>query len=245
MRTVEIAMTAVIRPEVLKVTLDTFKKFMFKDYPVQVVLNVDPVGDQNYRGIDIARMVNEVFHVKKYREPAEPSFPTAWKWCWQNTEADYVFHLEDDWELLRDVNMDDILNTMDANMDMAGMRLSNKTAGETEQKAWNKYCPYNGAFFEVPENLRGLIGTSGNPMMYRGTWCRMIAGIMTTDFNPEKQLRYNPEIEPLVLEQRWGVWNQPLGDKYVKDIGIGTRDTLGWKKDGGYNRAFFTHYSRK
>jgi hypothetical protein len=58
----------------------------------------------------------------------QPNFAKAVKWCWSNDfNTDFVFHLEEDWQLLKPVEIDDLINVFKKNdSDVVSVRLRSR-----------------------------------------------------------------------------------------------------------------------
>ena len=52
-------MIAIKRPEILRLCLETFKKNLLNQFNVRIIINVDPVGEENYSQKDIVNIAKE------------------------------------------------------------------------------------------------------------------------------------------------------------------------------------------
>ena len=107
---IDITITATMRSYILRQTVSSFKKYLFtddlfKDKPPSVIINIDPVGpDRDVRFVlSVIRLY--LSRIVFIRVPGEPSFPKAFKWVWSQTEADFVFHLEDEQIMFADFGL--------------------------------------------------------------------------------------------------------------------------------------------
>lgn len=238
---IDITMTAVRRPTIIERTLSSFKKNLFKDHPTRLIINIDPVGEDT-RLCEITDVIEDYFPYMITRIPAKPHFTKAFIWTWQQATSKYVFHLEDDWELLRPVDLDAMIALMDKYPDLGGLRLAWKDAeGETVKNFPRSFFDWNGEYFECPIERRGCDGTCGHPTLYRGELIERIVPYMREEYNPEKQLRYwIPEIPPIIEEYTYGVFAQPNDKAIIAEIGERWRNQHGWVKQGGCSqKAFF------
>lgn len=239
-----ITMTATRRPEILERTLASFRENMFTDETPDLILNVDPVGPGDLR--KVMRTARKYFPVTACRVPGRPSFPAAFKWAWlqasQAREAEFVFNLEDDWELLRPVDLEGMTATLRSSKDLAILRLPAFPAGWEHMKNWNLFYPWTGAFFECPEDLRITAGFCGHPSLIKIAFVRAAAPLLDDTRNPEKQFhRGGPAalIEE-VVRWRYGVFAEPGDGPAIRDIGREWMAKAGLQKAG--NKAFFTHW---
>lgn len=243
---VDIVMTATRRPEVLKETLNSFYRNFFA--PVRdrcrLIINIDPVGE-NIPSCDIIDIASAYFTRNFIGLPSTPSFPRAFKWCWEKVEAPWVFHLEDDWGLLESVDITAMIAMMEKHQDLASLRLPKFSSGESHMKNWNLFFPWNGEFFGCPDNLRQTAGFAGHPSLLRGDFVKKCAPLISEELNPEKQ--FHGDNDPLVyevLKWRYGVWGQPNSNPLIKDLGEKWRVNNNFKKAGGTNKAFFTQWEK-
>jgi hypothetical protein len=244
--TLDVCMTAVCRLEIIERTLVSFQEKMFKEYPYRLIINLDPVGRLEEKDA-IVKMVDRVTKSRDtlWRFPVEPSFPRAFQWCWRQSRTPYIFHLEDDWELLRVINIIEMLDLMERHSSIAILRLPYTPCSPESNKAWNKLLPWNGEFYEVPEDLRGLLGFAGHPSLickeFVGLALRQVDGLR----NPEKQLKWKPTVRygRIFQGMRYGVYGKPGDGPAVKDIGGAWREENGWTK--GASPAFFTRWERR
>ena len=76
---------------------------------MDLFLDVAPIPEENLslrtKVVDIAK---KYFGNVIVNLPSERNFPKAMDWCWSSAEADYLFHLEDDWRLEKDFHIDEL-----------------------------------------------------------------------------------------------------------------------------------------
>jgi hypothetical protein len=239
---IDITMTACRRAAILERTLASFKRHLFKDADAQLIMNVDPVGPD--RLVTVLKVAWREFPGSVLtRAAAQPSFPKAFKWAWSTTSAPWVFHLEDDWELLCPVSLGHMIQIMEEHPDLAVLRLPWRPTGFQAMKNWRYFFPWNGQFFECPSTLRWEVGFCGHPSLIRGDFVRKAAQLLNDEQNPEKQFHYwnKPLIEE-VVRWRFGVFAKQNQDAAVQDIGREWMQENDWQKAG--TKAFFTHWER-
>lgn len=237
-------MTATRRPEVLKETLNSFFRNCFA--PVaercRLIINIDPAGE-DVSSCAIADIAGAYFNKKIIGLPSTPSFPVAFKWCWEQVTAPWVFHLEDDWGLLVPVDIGAMIACMISHPELALLRLPFFTSTEKTMKNWNLFYPWNGEYFACPEDLRKTAGFAGHPSLLRGEFVRRCAPLLDTRLNPEKQFHGdNWSLVGEVLNWQYGVWGQPSSMPIIKDIGTEWKAANGFIKAG--NKAFFTQWEK-
>jgi len=218
MTAIDITMTATIRPELIRETLGSFKRNLFLNHPCKLIINVDPVGEKQdpAKIVDIAR---EYFPTVKFRISPKPHFGRAFKWCWSEVEADLVFHLEEDWELLQEVDLQAMINLLNLEPDLAILRLPAFKANENNMKNWNLFFKWNGRYFECPHDHRTAAGFSGHPSLIRSEFVKSTRELLIEELNPEKQFHYKRIVKREVLKWRYGVFSQPNHPAYIRDMG--------------------------
>ena len=110
----DVCIIATVRPEVLKMTLQSFTKHLLNQFDCRVIINVDPAGDtENHTQMDVINLCREYFSEVIYRTPESASFAGAVKWVWQQVETELFFHLEDDWVLKRKIDKNEMVQLFD------------------------------------------------------------------------------------------------------------------------------------
>lgn len=222
----EFTITATLRPEILIRTLRSFQyKLLWDGIPImsrsRVFVNIDPVPNVGIPSavVDVCRMF---FHSVIAIYPREPNFARAVKTLWGMVQADYVFHLEDDWELLEKVELRNIESMFAKGDDLSWVGLR--------------------AYWFPQEDTRICL----SPGVFRGDDLRSIALNLREDVNPEKQLRPETEDNPngsalgrLFLGMQYPSRTQPPENErlLVKDIGRDWLAKSGWcKPSDAFNR---------
>jgi len=241
---VDITMTAVKRPEILKKTLHSFFRNCFAPIAdrCRLIINVDPIGDP-VCAEKMMEIVSGYFRRFYVNFPATPSFPKAFLWTWDKVRAPWAFHLEDDWELRIPVNILDMIKMMEDYPQLASLRLPFFRSEETYMKNWNLRFPWNGSYFECPGNLRQTAGFAGHPSLLRGRFVHECAELIDINLNPEKQFHGdNDFLVNEVLHWEYGVWGKPNSPAMINDIGTEWKARNKFQKAG--SKAFFTQWEK-
>ena len=155
--------TALSRPEILDKTYKSFLNNIKGENISKCTLyiNIDPVPNNKLQQ-DTLIVAKKYFKNIIYRMPEQPNFSDAINWCWSNAKTPYIFHLEDDWLLLKEIDINNIFS------------LFNKTkALEVILRAYNtKY------------NKLAL-----SPSIWKSSLYKIFAGKLDININPEVQLR--------------------------------------------------------
>ncbi len=230
-------MTATLRPELIDLTLRSFSNNFFKQLnEVRLIINIDPVGDENLRCSDILDLSKHYISDVIHRCPDRPSFSNAVKWSWEQVETDFFLHLEDDWLLRKPVSFISAIDLFVKNPDIASVRFNRSTNSDEE-------------FVTSP-------GFSLNPSIIRKKFIDEALPFFSCDLDPEKQFCVM-EGEKREALSHWkfacyGGGNEP---PYVIDTGRRWRKfkNLGkWQQSSGditwqsrrMTRFRFAHYLR-
>lgn len=254
---INITMTAIRRPELHERVLKSFCEKMF--YPAQekarikgdkilinYIINIDPIPENSSLKDEID-LFNKYFipRIPRIVNATDAHFGKAFKYVWEKSKditADFTFHLEDDWELLQPVDLLNLIRIMQKYPNLQILRLNSFSSGQTMTKNWNKFIPWNGVFFEVPKNERGLLGFCGHPCLIRQRFINEVAPKLNPDSNPEKQIGgKNKKFKHLFQDPyRYGVWGVRGKGPIVRDIGRKWMIDNGYRKKG--SKAYFTEY---
>ena len=240
---IDITTTATIRPYILRQTLESFDEYMLAGVNCRHIINIDPIGDNSYTYWNVLGASSRYFKDICCNLPSHPNFAKAFIWCWRQVEADYFLHLEDDWLLLREIDLLEMIKVMTTIEDLAILRLPFTDAKEKEALQWNRYFPFNGLFMECPEELKGGIAYSGHPSLIKKKWLDEVLPLLTPGGCPEKQIKgHNPAMMDILSRWRYGVWQKPNEPKAIVDNGRVWREKFGFIKNGAYG---FTNWKKE
>lgn len=109
----DVAIAAIRRPNIFRLTASSFEKNLFRDqFRTRAIINIDPLGGQKSDGSEVEKIARDHFSQVIVRHPERPSFAAAVKWAWSNASTPWIFHLEDDWLLLRRVRLETLVSEM-------------------------------------------------------------------------------------------------------------------------------------
>lgn len=244
---IDITITATRRPGILGRTLKSFHVRMLRfkmDLIQNVFVNIDPVGPGTMD--ETKAVLREYFPSSKLQitMPQTAGFGKAFVKVWRQaalSDAACVLHLEDDWELQRDVDLQKMFLLLYLYPDLALLRLSAFSSGTHIMKCWDKIISWNGTFFEVPPNLRGLLGFCGHPSLIRKEFVRYVVKVLDENLNPEKQIKgKHPVLGDYINSHRYGVFQEQDAPALVVDIGRRWMTKMGYRKAG--SKAWFTQW---
>lgn len=113
--TLSFTTTSLARPEILEQTYASFlNNIEGADMSkCTLYINIDPIPYSNKIGSlqkSTLAVAKKYFNNVVYRLPEQPNFTDAVNWCWSSAETPYIFQLEDDWILLKKININNILS---------------------------------------------------------------------------------------------------------------------------------------
>lgn len=165
----DVCMTALRRPELLSLTLESFSRRVFRQWThVRLIANIDPLGDPSALATTLALM-------KHYPDEAlvrvtdRGNFTDAVRWCWRQASAPMVLHLEDDWLCLRSISRGRVERTM-ARERVGAVRL------------YLQHVPFR--------RRKREIGFTLNPCFFDTRWLAALAERLDDTMDPEKQIRW-------------------------------------------------------
>lgn len=235
---IDITMTSVIRPEILRITLDSFCSNLFYDnkFNYRLILNIDPTGEDK-DPMEVVKVAKSFFDNVIYNIPKEPSFPKAVIWVWSKIFSDYVFHLEDDWIILRKISLKNMIEILKENDELACLHFLRKDRDKKKRvNLFGTSYIYKDNYY-VSEKPFGL---SLNPCLMKIDFLNQILNHMDETKNPEKQIRYkNPLMQEIIGSWKYGIYGKPFQTKtiYGKN-GLHWRNSMGLIKPK--NKPFLT-----
>jgi hypothetical protein len=238
----DIVMTATLRSNILERTLFSFKENMFHTRPCRLIINIDPVGDDTVENvINVAKKYFDVL----VNVADTPNFSKAYKWVFEQSKTRFIFHLEDDWELLKPVDLDDMIDIMYKYPTLATLRLPYRISTH-QSKNWSTFFKIHpsGRFFICPPKEKISVGYCGHPALVRGSFIRKCLPYINTKHNPEKQFHIGGSYNILrtVNEYDYAVYQRQNESEYIKDIGRHWLIKTKWRKKG--IKAFFNEWER-
>jgi hypothetical protein len=190
MQDINLTITSVIRPDLLQKVLESVSDKIFlktsTKYQISAIVNVDSIGDPLYSAIDVINVVNKFFPVIYANISSKPCFTKAVKSVWRNSFSKYVFHLEDMWLFLEDINLESLIEILDNHPKIACINLHKVVLADGSQepgfyKSYKDDKKYRKLFLEIEKPLL-------SPGLWRGEFVRNFSHIMNDVDNPELQL---------------------------------------------------------
>lgn len=228
---IDIVTTATIRPKLLEKTYSSFTSKLLK--PVDrfhLIINIDPIGESKYAVDDVIVVAKNYFKDITINTPKEPNLSKAVIWCWKNIVSDFVFFLEDDWKLNKEVDINILLGLLKKNPGLASIGLNQlekeKMVKELVPGEWKSTAA-------LARKFAYLIRISLNPVLIRGEYLRAVVPHMWKNYKPESQLRQPAHPEMKKIKSLW---------KFVSYVGLGfepVMEDIGrvWMQKSKWKRA--------
>lgn len=238
---IDITMTCTLRPSILERTLVSFRANLFRkrdDY--RLIVNIDPIGECGIEPLDIAFVCKKYFDRIIYNMPDKPSFGGAVKWLWSQVETELFFHLEDDWVLNQDIDIDHMMAIHAKYPTLANLMLSKYDINNSLRlNRIRATLDFSSEGFFVTENRGSQVALS--PTMMKKKFTDKIYPLLQQDANPEKAIRAtNPEIKDMLNDWQYGLYGDPGQKACIEDIG---RE---WMKGTKFTKPIgFTEWSVK
>ena len=236
---IDITMPSTLRPSVLERTLVSFCENLFTERGrYRLIMNVDQIGE-DCSPMDVVDVGRQFFPRVIYHIAEEPSFPKAFKWCWMQAETPFVFHMNEDWELLKPIDINQLVMLLVKNPELACMKLCGLDVPEGRPNLGCEYFVRDG--FLVASRRDNQFGT--NPELLRGRFVREARHYLLDDRNPEKQFRdTHPEMfQNVVMKWDYAIYARPGEPKSIQDIGRQWMEEQGFEESG----LEFTTWNRK
>jgi len=212
--------TATIRPEILELTYASFKKNLrgvnMRD--CCLYLNIDPAPkDSVDRIAEVVSVAKSFFGQVVTRTPKQPNFCSSVKWLWGSSSSEYIFHLEDDWDMIFPVDLNNVIRMFQEKASLQQVRLRKPGKEDTL-------------------HLYGL-----SPCIIRKSFYSVAARKLSDAANPERQLRHAEKIGlPAKSSKTVRVWPNYI---VVADIGQTWRKSRNIDKGPDENK--FVAWSEK
>lgn len=102
--------TALSRPDIINQTYESFSKNIKNIDLSKCVLyiNIDPIPNDEGLQKETIEVAKKYFGNVIYRVPKEPNFTLAVNYCWCSAYTPYIFHIEDDWLLTTEIDMNEV-----------------------------------------------------------------------------------------------------------------------------------------
>jgi len=231
---IDITMVAVLRPGVIEETLTSINDNIIRGekHRYRLIINIDPIGE-TVKPMKIIKIAARFFDRITYNIADVPSFAKAVKWVWSRVEADYVFHIEDDWSILRKININNMINILNKYPKLSSLRLyKEQTPNIKRIKTFSCRWNYNEDGFYLAEGWQKQFGL--NPILIKREFIEEAVPRMVDTVNPEKQFRMSQKyMRPVIQKWEYGLYTKPGASRLVYGKrGLRWREEQNMKKPG-------------
>lgn len=242
---IDIAMTAAKRPDVIERTLVSIKKYI--DYrPLRLVVDIAHVGDEKVTQEETLELIDREFNIPTHGLTVTPRVlyfslqAEAVKWTWKESTSGFMLQWEDDWVLRRKLNINILLNIMKKYPTMGMLYL------DRYKKSVLDYQGYQGRFKKKADNLYiRLKGKSlgGPPALLRRSYINDVIPLIQDTIcldtiSPGKEaqeLLKNYATGVYIGEDRKGNLVEDIGKQWRQDNNLimvkKTKVGVQWKKN--------------
>lgn len=258
---IDITMTAVLRPAIVEETLNSIVERICKGQVDRftLIINVDPVGEKISQE-DVVEMARQYFPFVRARRPAKPSFPLAVKWLWSQVTTPFFFNMEDDFKIVKDIDVDHMVSIMADRSKLGSLRFCRGWVKLVRRKGYRRKqwstpiddmdgktivrgrCdwPYRKEGFYLSPGGAGQF--SMNPSLMRTQFIRPIIPYLENGLSPERVLMMSPmlpemwsEEKVLELEDYISLWEVAMYavPLVLEDLGRLWRRKHGFRKPKG------------
>ena len=158
----EFTTTACCRPEIIERTYQSFSNNLLNvNFSKSILyINIDPIP-KNTNPELVLDIAKKYFGEVIYNIPKSPNFTNALKWCWSKPKNKYFFHLEDDWILLKSIDINVLVKLIN-----------------------NKYVSVLLRGYKKDRNTIDLA-----PSLFSTEFANRISKKLNINYNPEEQIR--------------------------------------------------------
>lgn len=215
----DITMTAVRRPEVLKKTLHALYKNCLAPiiHQCRLIINIDPVGDP-INSADLNEVISGYFTRYIMGMPLECSYPKALRWTWGYVSAPWVLHLADDHELVAPLNIREHMLEM-------------------KEMPTHGFRRFAVAGCDDPPSITFDCG----PALCKKAFVRRCTHLIDGSINPAAQFAYaNPRLAKKANLWNSSLYHHPCGQEPFRDLGRHWKRKNHYKKNGAVWDEFVT-----
>lgn len=207
---IDITMVSVIRPALVRRTIKTISKNIVgkNQDRFRLILNVDPIGEK-VKPEKVVKVAKEYFSDVVFRIAKKPSFAKAVKWVWNQTTSPYIFHIEDDWDITRKIDIDHMIEIMKNHSKISSLRLYKyRTPKQNVFTTFGCKWRYNKNGFYVADKWQKQFGL--NPILIRREFLDEALPVMKDNINPEKQFRNTQKyMRPIIKKWKYALYTNP------------------------------------
>jgi len=216
---IDICMTATLRPEIVRRTLESLSSHVYWQDDWFLILNIDPIGEDKYTVNQIEEIARASFKGPVICKKAlVPSRNRAIRWVLGSisSEASYVFYLEDDWEFIEFIALQHMVEELDRGFDMLYFDRADKSilSHNGYKNSFEQINPF------VYERIQGK-SLCGPPALMTYGYAKKVLGFVKDTVLPLDRIsKENENAKEYLSMCRHGVYLGKKAEGYlVRDIG--------------------------
>lgn len=218
--------TAMARPHIIDRTFNSFSKNLagINLKECRLLINIDPLPPEIKRK-QVVSVAKKYFKEVHHNYPKKANFTAACNWIWANATTKYIFHLEDDWELVKRVSVPRLLDYFEKNEELLQVVLR-------AYKYRYKTCALS-------------------PSIIHRKMYSAVGGKLDTKINPEAQLRGKrfgiemPTRRGTLNKRKLIVYPEAIKSVVLSDIGRRWINKTKYRKGGAGKKARFLTWETK
>jgi hypothetical protein len=229
MNPIDICLVSGCRPLLLEQTLESFCGKLIDRITIgRVIANIDLFGGGEEERHECESLILARFPLAEILKPTEPSFTLAVKSIWQRTSAPIVLHMEDDWLLLEEIDLHEVIPMLDEKT-RAVKFLSKEHNQDIRRKGFFDVGYVRKKFFGITWHKEPYHRHGTAPGFFDGEFVRGWASRMDLSLDPEKQARpfTNPRLFDYVSQYQCRLLPGKSQSELIFDIGRAWRDERG------------------
>jgi hypothetical protein len=221
-------MIAALRPSVIQRTLESFRRNVrySKKFRIVAAVAPPPIGEPGVSQDIVKSLLSSFYPLKALTEGTE-SHSDCQIWIWKHCEGEFFLQWEDDWELLKPLDLDLMVEIMVRRKDLAYINFDRK------EKSLFVYKSYVKSFERLERGLFSRVrgkSLGGPPAIVRNSYAARAADFMKSNEAPDRTSR-SKEVQDFLRSYMIGHYIG--GDEkggIVRDIGTVWRQSMGLRK---------------
>lgn len=244
---IDVCMIGVVRPAMIKETLDSLVKYMLNDnHEYRMIVNIDPVGERKYSQEDVLGVIAEYdyFHEIVSRLPAKPSVVKAVQWVLNQAESDLVIFKEDDIKILDPLYLDSMINALEKRPKLSSLHTDKWGTRLDHPRTLDEGLKIKRCGFEWNLTKHGLYLASQWKRAYSflpnltriefikeaKKYIRPNIGQSPTNIMKGKAGDIDGTLFKFLASWDYAYWTYPDKSKQIEDLGKEWKQKRGWKK---------------
>jgi len=112
MKDIDFVRTSASRPELLKISTESIKKNLKYSGKIRFILHEDCLNPAASKGVELYASESGVYEIVQVNNPPI-GHKKSFQWLFDQASTQYVIHWEDDYELIKEIDLNALINLMD------------------------------------------------------------------------------------------------------------------------------------